>query len=274
MKNALSTLSVVIPARNEAASLPELVAELRCVLCCLCSRTVLPRLADFEILVIDDGSTDQTRPILVDLEVVCPELRAFTVTSSVGQTAAIIAGIRAARGGWIATLDADLQNDPTDLVRLWDALPGYDAALGWRVNRKDVWSKRAVSCCANWVRNRVLRQSIRDTGCSVRIFSREVALRLPAFRGAHRFIGPLLLREGCRVVQVPVHHRPRLHGCSHYGLWNRSVQVAVDLLGVAWLLQRPVQYEVSETSHAGVTGSGAKLDVWDLAPEDRLTAVR
>ena len=116
-----------------------------------------------------------------------------------GQSSATVAGIRAARGNWVATLDADLQNDPADLVRLWNALPGHDAALGWRSNRQDVWSRRVISRWANRVRNMVLGQSIRDTGCSVRIFPREVALRLPVFHGVHRFFGPLLLREGCRL---------------------------------------------------------------------------
>ena len=127
---------------------------------------------------------------------------------------------------------------------LWDALPGHDAALGWRVTRQDVWSKRVISRWANRVRNAVLGQSIRDTGCSVRIFPREVALRLPMFRGGHRFFGPLLIREGCSIVQVPVNHRPRSHGRSHYNLWNRSVRVVVDLLGVAWLMRRDVRYRV------------------------------
>jgi glycosyltransferase involved in cell wall biosynthesis len=155
-----------------------------------------------------------------------------------------VAGIRSARGDWIATLDADLQNDPADLVRLWEALPGHDVALGWRAERRDAWSRRIVSRWANRVRNGVLGQSIRDTGCSVRIFPRAAALRLPVFRGVHRFLGPLLLREGCRLVQVPVGHRHRPHGRSHYNLWNRSIQVVIDLLGVAWLLRRPLGYRV------------------------------
>ena len=139
-----------------------------------------------------------------------PELRWLRLALTVGQSSAMVAGIRAARGKWIATLDADLQNDPADLVQLWKALPGYDAALGWRVTRQDVVSKRVISHWANRVRNRVLGQSIRDTGCSVRIFSRAMALRLPMFHGMHRFMGPLLLREGCKLIQVPVNHRPRL----------------------------------------------------------------
>ena len=156
-----------------------------------------------------------------------------------GQSAATVAGIRAARGNWIATLDADLQNDPADLVRLWNALPGHDAALGWRLNRQDVWSKRLISRWANLVRNLLLGQSIHDSGCSVRIFRREMALRLPVFRGVHRFLGPLFLREGCRLIEVPVHHRPRPHGQSHYNFWNRSLQVVLDLFGVAWLMRPP-----------------------------------
>jgi hypothetical protein len=116
------------------------------------------------------------------------------------------------------------------------------------VTRQDVWSKRLISRWANRVRNRVLGQSIRDTGCSVRVFPREVALRLPMFRGGHRFFGPLLLREGCSVVQVPVSHRPRPHGASHYNLWNRSLRVVVDLLGVAWLMRRDVRYQVADVA--------------------------
>src|SRR5262249_61944271 len=109
---------------------------------------------------------------------------------------------------------------------------------------QDAGSKRVRGRVANAARNRVLGQAIRDTGCSVRIFPREVALRLPMFHGAHRFLGPLLIREGCRIVQMPVGHRPRPHGSSHYNLFNRSIKVVVDLLGVAWLMRRPVRYEV------------------------------
>ncbi len=266
------TLSVVIPAKNEAASLPQVVAETCSVLRFLSNRARPPELAAFEILVVDDGSTDQTRSVLRDLGVMYSELITITLASSVGQTAATTVGIRAAKESWIATLDADLQNDPADLVPLWDALPGYDAVLGWRINRQDAWSKRATSCWANRVRNAVLGQSIRDTGCSLRIFPRDLALRLPVFHGAHRFFGPLLLREGCRVVQVPVHHRPRSHGRSHYGLSNRSLQVVFDLLGVAWLMRRPVRYEVLHTGYRVAEKKGAQFARSSVS-EARLAAV-
>ena len=258
---AMSFLSVVVPAKNEAASLPQLIDEIARALRFLCDGGRSRRLARFEILVVDDASTDRTPSVLRGLAADYPELRVVVLGTGVGQSSATLAGIRAAQGDWIATLDADLQNDPADLVRLWEALPGHDAALGWRVNRRDAWSKRVISRWANRVRNGVLGQSIRDTGCSVRIFPREVALRLPAFRGVHRFFGPLLLREGCRLVQVPVRHRPRPHGRSHYNLWNRSLQVVVDLLGVAWLLRRPLRYRVVRT-----------WDAWEAAAVGELNA--
>jgi dolichol-phosphate mannosyltransferase len=286
-REASPFLSVVVPARNEAEGLPQLVDEIARALRPLRDggarprrsreheRAVKPgswtlplpdgrgsvwRLAGFEILIVDDGSTDRTPEILRGLAADYPELRGIVLADGVGQSSATVAGIRAARGDWIATLDADLQNDPADLARLWEALPGHDVALGWRVDRCDGWSRRVVSRWANRVRNAVLGQSIRDTGCSVRIFPREAALRLPAFRGVHRFLGPLLLHEGCRLVQVPVGHRPRSHGRSHYNLWNRSLQVIVDLIGVAWLLRRPLEYRVLrawDAEKAGAARTGA-----------------
>jgi dolichol-phosphate mannosyltransferase len=261
-----SLLSVVVPAKNEAASLPLLVAEIAGALRPLSgSRREGHRLDGFEIVIVDDGSTDETAAVLRQLAPAYPELRPLSLVSNVGQSAATAAGFRAARGDWVATLDADLQNDPADLVALWAALPGHDAALGWRNKREDVWSKRVISLWANRVRNQVLGQSIRDTGCSVRIFSRAMALRLPMFKGCHRFFGPLLLREGCRIVQLPVNHRPRPHGRSHYNLWNRSLRVIVDLFGVAWLMRRPTCYAVAPSFEA------APLS--DRSPSPSLSAI-
>ncbi len=238
-----SVLSVVVAAKNEAPSLAQLIDEIAGALRPLCQSAV-SGLAEFEVVLVDDGSTDNTQQILLELSAYYPELSWITLANASGQSAATVAGIRAARGNWIATLDADLQNDPVDLVHLWNALPGHDAALGWRVTREDVVSRRLISTWANWVRNVVLGQSIRDTGCSVRIFSRAAALRLPLFHGMHRFMGPLLLREGCKLVQVGVKHRPRTSGRTHYNIWNRSLCVLFDLLGVVWLLRRPLCYRV------------------------------
>ena len=137
-----SSLSVVVPAKNEAASLPQLVDEIARALRSLRDGGGSRRLARFEIIVVDDASTDRTPSVLKGLAADYPELRGVVLGAGVGQSSATVAGIRAARGDWIATLDADLQNDPADLVRLWEALPGHDAALGWRVERQDAWSRR------------------------------------------------------------------------------------------------------------------------------------
>ncbi len=255
-------LSIIVPAKDEARSLPRLVEEIALAFRPKVGDGGGHRLRGFEVVVVDDGSADPTPLVLQDLRGRYPELRPVTLARNVGQSGATAAGFRAARGGWVAMLDADLQNDPADLVSLWDALPGSDAALGWRTERRDVWTKRVISRWANRVRNRVLGQSIRDSGCSVRIFRRDVALRLPIFHGAHRFLGPLLLREGCRIVQVPVTHRPRSHGVSHYNLWNRSLKVVVDLLGVAWLMRRPIRFEIAEGPRAaGSIGQGVWPEV-------------
>lgn len=238
-------LSVVIPAKNEAESLPRLVEEVASALRPLMAfREGKPFLKGFEVVLVDDGSTDETPSALQALMLDYPELSPLRLAVNVGQSAATAAGFRASRGEWVATLDADLQNNPADLAALWDALPGHDVALGWRTKREDIWSKRVISRCANWTRNWILGQTIRDTGCSVRIFPRAMALRLPMFKGCHRFFGPLLLREGCSITQLPVTHRVRPHGISHYNIWNRSVRVVVDLFGVAWLMRRRVDYEV------------------------------
>jgi glycosyltransferase involved in cell wall biosynthesis len=247
------TLSILVPAKNEAASLPRLMAEIAAAFRPLRERRGGPNpLEAFEVLVIDDGSTDATPEVLAGLVATYPELRPVRFARNAGQSAATTCGFRLSRGDWVAILDADLQNPPIELARLWDVLPGHDAALGWRIKREDKWSKRVISKWSNRVRNAVLGGTpVKDTGCAVRIFPREVALRFPMFHGAHRFYGTLLNREGCRIVQMPVEHRPRPHGTSHYNLWNRSLNVIVDLIGMAWLMRRPVRFELAEAVEDG-----------------------
>lgn len=257
------TLSIVIPAKNEAANLPMLLDEIARAFRPLVGATgSRHHLAGFEVIIVDDGSTDDTEAVLNRLGGDYPELRPVMLAANVGQSAATVAGIREVRGGWVGLLDADLQNPPSDLAAMWQVLPGHDAALGWRTTRQDSWTKRVVSRVANRIRNAVLGQSIRDTGCSVRIIARSFAERLPTFAGGHRFYGPLLLREGARIVQIPVTHRPRYRGKSHYGFGNRSARVVVDLLGVAWLLRRPARYDVARV---GFEAAESGLDAMNFA---------
>jgi glycosyltransferase involved in cell wall biosynthesis len=268
LQSRSGALSIIIPAKDEAGNLPTLVEQIVRAFRPLVERgNGGHRLDVFEVIVVDDGSTDGTRGVLGSLAEAYPEVRPIALEENVGQSAATIAGFRHARGDWVGMLDADLQNPPEDLARLWDALPGVDAALGWRVTREDHWSRRLTSRVANAVRNAVLGQSILDTGCSVRIFPREVALRLPAFRGVHRFFGSLLLREGCRIVQVPVGHRPRGSGKSHYHWGNRSIRVVEDLIGVAWLLRRPIRFRVEDLTNQQEPKRVAKIQQAD--EEDR-----
>jgi len=224
-------LSVLIPAYNEEACLGALVRETACVLHGLGK--------SFEILVVDDGSSDWTPRLLNDLRAEVDELRAVRLAVNSGQSAALLAAFRAARGRIFVTLDADGQNDPADVPALLAALESCDLCCGYRVRRRDVWSKRIGSRLANAVRNRVLRETIRDTGCTLKAFRAEWAAHLPLqFRGLHRFIPALLAMAGARIAEIPVHHRPRAAGQSKYTNWGRLKESLWDLWAVRWMQKR------------------------------------
>ena len=224
-------LSVLIPAYNEEACLGALIRETACVLHGL-GRS-------FEILVVDDGSTDWTPRLLNDLRAEVSELRAVRLVANSGQSAALLAGFRAARGKMLATLDADGQNDPSDIPALIAKLDSCDLCCGYRASRQDSWSKRIGSRLANAVRNRILRENIRDTGCTLKAFRAEWARELPMqFRGMHRFIPALLAMAGARIAEIPVHHRPRAAGESKYTNWGRLKETLWDLWAVRWMQKR------------------------------------
>ena len=231
-------LSVLIPAYNEDACLGALIRETACVLHGL-GRS-------FEILVVDDGSTDWTPRLLNDLRAEVSELRAVRLVANSGQSAALLAGFRAARGKTFVTLDADGQNDPSDIPALIAKLDSCDLCCGYRASRQDSWSKRIGSRLANAVRNRALRETIRDTGCTLKAFRADWALPLPMqFRGMHRFLPALMGMAGARIEEIPVNHRPRAAGTSKYTNWGRLKETLWDLWAVRWMQKRyrPIRVE-------------------------------
>ena len=231
-------LSLVIPFRDEAPSLAALYDELAAVLDAFSFES--------ELIFVDDASADDGRTVVGLLAARDARVRLLLVSPHAGQSAALEAGFRAARGELIATMDADLQNDPADLPALVAAMSEADCACGIRVGRRDRWLIRLASRIANRVRRRVLGDGIEDIGCSLRVMRRDLLMRVKLFRGAHRFLPVLLALEGARIVERPVRHRARRHGRSKYGVWMRLRVVWADLLGVAWLSRRVARYEVKE----------------------------
>jgi dolichol-phosphate mannosyltransferase len=229
----MTLLSVVVPVRNEAPNIRPLIEEI----------TQALRTFDHQIVYVDDGSSDATRD---ELRAMAGELGTLTVRRhrvSCGQSAAIITGVGAAGGEWIATLDGDGQNDPADIIsllRLAQADNGAGPVLfaGHRTTRRDSRVKRLSSRVANRVRSTLLGDATPDTGCGLKLFKRAAFLELPHFDHMHRFLPALFLRAGGRVRSVPVNHRPRLRGRSNYGTFDRLAVGIVDLVGVAWLQRR------------------------------------
>lgn len=234
-------LSVVIPAYNEAENITLLVAE-------VCDR--LGTALDYEVIVVDDCSDDNTRDVLQASRKQHPRLRVLHHGSRSGQSAAICSGVQAARAHLIATLDGDGQNDPVDILNLYHAMERSQDDLllvaGYRRQRRDTWLKRFSSRIANKVRAAILKDDTPDTGCGLKVFARATFLALPQFDHMHRFLPALVRRLGGTVLSVDVQHRPRQRGKSKYGLHNRLWVGIVDLLGVWWLQRRGIRPDVTE----------------------------
>ncbi len=231
-------LSVVIPVFNEAESLGPLWAELQPVL------DGLRR--SYEVIFVDDGSEDGSWEVLLSLHGQDPHVRLVRLRRNAGETAATDAGLRAAQGEVVVTMDADLQNDPKDIPVLLDHLPAWDAACGWRARREDSWVRRVSSRIANGVRNALTGEEIRDSGCTFRAIRRECLADLRLYAGFHRWLPTLLRLEGYRVIEVPVNHRARRFGESKYGIRNRMFRGLYDLLVVRWMKARHLRYEIVE----------------------------
>ena len=226
-------VSVVVPLFNEEESVPILQSELRAALSAL----------DHEIVFVDDGSVDRT----VEQIETAPNIRVIRFEKNTGQSAAIYAGLQAARGAIAVLIDGDLQNDPADIPRLLAEIArGADVVCGYRVKRKDTTLKRLTSRIANAVRSRFTKDGVRDTGCTLKAMRRECVTALVPFKGMHRFIPALIKGAGYRLVEIPVNHRPRRFGESKYGLGNRALRATIDMFGVRWLLARRLNHKIRE----------------------------
>ena len=233
-------LSVVFPVYNEEENIPLLLAEIAAAL-------------DghgwtYEIVAVDDGSTDRSLEVLRANRGRFPTLRVLALEKNSGQTAALDAAWHAARGRLVVSLDADLQNDPADIpamVRRLDETQS-DMVIGVRVSRQDTWSRKMQSRIGNGVRNMITGDRITDTGCSLKLVKREAIDRVRLFTGMHRFLPTLVRYAGYKVVEMPVNHRPRQFGQSKYGAMNRAFRGLVDCFAVRWMGKRMLHYDVRE----------------------------
>jgi dolichol-phosphate mannosyltransferase len=231
-------LSVVIPAYNEQENIEVLLQRVEAAM----TQTGKP----FEVIVVDDGSTDDTpRQLEVGLRQY-PWLRVLRLRENCGQSAAFDAGFSAARGEVIATLDADLQNDPQEIQRLLPMLDGFDMITGWRKDRQDSWFRRRQTRIANRIRNWISDETIEDSASSLKLYKRHCLEGLWMYRGMHRFFPTLVKLRGYSVLETPVKHGPRHAGTAKYGLRNRAWSSFLDLLAVRWMKKRWLRYEVDE----------------------------
>ncbi|MCY2961596.1 MAG: glycosyltransferase family 2 protein [Planctomycetota bacterium] len=204
--------------------------------------------AGWELILVDDGSRDRSPELIRALSRRDPRVTGVFFARNCGQTAATAAGIQVARGKLVATMDADLQNDPADLPAMIELAARHDAVVGWRKKRRDTYLRRISSRIANGIRNWISKDSIRDTGCSLKVFRAEAIQALPLFEGMHRFLPTLLRYHGYDVVEHGVGHHPRTAGISKYGVWNRVFRATKDLIAVRWMRARLLKLPIREVT--------------------------
>lgn len=233
-------LSIIIPIKNEQDNIAPLIKRIH--------NGVESLNRDYEIIFVDDGSDDQSVKVLKSLIPNEPRLHVVEFERNFGQTAALDAGFRAARGQIIGILDGDNQNEPADLPRMIAKLEkgSYDMILGVRTKRNDNIVRKASSRIANAVRNWATKDRIHDAGCAIKVFRRERLARIELYEGMHRFMGTLFRMHGFKVAELPVRHHPRLHGQAKYGIRNRLWKTIKDLLAVRWMQGRCLKYRVRE----------------------------
>lgn len=235
--------SVVVPVYNEEGNLRQLHQEI--------AETMDGLGSTYEVVYVDDGSTDGSLERLRELALRDPHTRVLAFERNAGQSAALDAAFKAARGDVVVMLDADLQNDPRDIPLLLKELEEHDVAIGWRHKRRDGLVKRVTSRVGNAARNWITREVVADTGCSLKAFKREALAPLKLYRGMHRFLPTLCRMEGFTVAQVRVNHRPRLRGKTKYGVLDRLAATLPDVLAVRWMQSRALKYRIREEIGGG-----------------------
>ncbi|MBP8129177.1 MAG: glycosyltransferase family 2 protein [Candidatus Hydrogenedentes bacterium] len=230
-------VSVVIPCFNEQENVPRLWEKVAAVF------ATLPDY-EYEILFVNDGSSDGTRAAMDALAAQDPHVRPLHLVRNMGQSAAVYAGMMRSRGDYVLTLDGDLQNDPADFPRFLELLQRYDCVCGYRAERHDALVRKVSSKVANAVRNWALRDGVRDSGCGAKGFRRACLVHLPPFNGLHRFMAVFIRAAGLSLVEAPVRHHARQFGVSKYGIGNRLWRGIYDLIGVRWLRRRFVAVRV------------------------------
>lgn len=240
MPSTVPAISLVVPVYNEEENLPVLVEQI--------FTSMRSGGKAWELILVDDGSTDNSLAVIRGLCATHPEARYLAFAANCGQSAAFAAGFQDARGSVVVTLDADLQNDPADIPSMLSLYGqgGYDMVIGWRARRQDAWSKRWASKIGNMVRNYLSGEQVRDTGCSLKVLRTAMARNIPMFSGMHRFLPTLMKMQGAKVAEVKVNHRPRVHGASKYGIWDRAWTTFFDLLAIRWMQARHLRYTVVE----------------------------
>jgi glycosyltransferase involved in cell wall biosynthesis len=241
MNPASPEVSLVIPCYNEEGNLRALADTI--------TSALDPLGISYEVVITDDASTDHSWKILKEIAAGDPRFRIQRFSFNCGESAASWAGMKAARGRYIITMDADLQNDPRDVPKFLQALNQYDCVCGTRIATRgqgDNFVRIVSSRIANWVRNKLSDENISDAGCTYRAFRRECLANIKFFKGAHRFLPTLIKLEGFSVTEIPVTNNRRFAGQSHYGVWNRLFKSFHDLLAVRWMKKRMIKYEIIE----------------------------
>ncbi|MDX2481734.1 MAG: glycosyltransferase family 2 protein [Desulfuromusa sp.] len=234
----MKKISFVIPVYNEQENIPQLVKEIEAVAADLCH--------DYEILMVDDGSSDSSFDVIQKQAKQNKHIQILSLSRNSGQSAALYAGFQAASGDVIITMDADLQNDPADLRQMAELYGEHDMVNGWRFNRQDTWSKKIASKIGNGFRNWLTRETIHDTGCSLKIMNAEMLKQIRMYKGLHRFLPTLMRLEGAKVIEVKVSHRQRRYGVSKYTNLRRGIEGFYDVIAVRWMQSRHLSIETKE----------------------------